>query len=432
MKAKIILCAFIIIFLTGLAKLLLLRFESGEVYPQYSSLRADPLGTKALFESLDNLKKLKVSRNYEPLSKLKGDLSATVFFGGLYDQSLNAVPVGDAKKLESIASAGGRILFLFYPQKPCKCENEPTDDKKLPSEKHDNEKKNEEINPTVVSLKERWQFETGIAELTPKGSQNLATLIEKDKTLPRSVEFHSALYFKTASDGGPISNLNITSQINKKLYNQTNRSYKNRDNNWNVIYNKDGFPVIMERSFGKGSIVMAADTFFASNEALTGKRQPELLAWLIGDNLSIIFDETHLGIKSKRGLVSLARKYRLEGLFAGIMIVVLLFIWKNSLSLIPKHKEDPLESDQYVNRGRDHLSGFVGLLKRTIPSSLILSACFKEWEKSKVHNTGASQKGIKEVQSLMKKMEEKDHRNIDQIALYNKISKLLWKRRSDI
>ncbi len=40
------------LFVTGLIQLILLRFESGDVYPPYSSLRADPLGCKALYESL--------------------------------------------------------------------------------------------------------------------------------------------------------------------------------------------------------------------------------------------------------------------------------------------------------------------------------------------------------------------------------------------
>ena len=36
-----------------LVQLLLLRYERGDVYPAYSTLRADPLGTRAYYEALD-------------------------------------------------------------------------------------------------------------------------------------------------------------------------------------------------------------------------------------------------------------------------------------------------------------------------------------------------------------------------------------------
>ena len=38
-----------------------LRFEQGDIYPAYSSLRADPLGTKVFYESLETLPGLSVA-----------------------------------------------------------------------------------------------------------------------------------------------------------------------------------------------------------------------------------------------------------------------------------------------------------------------------------------------------------------------------------
>ena len=55
-------------FAAGLVHLFHLRFESGDNYPPYSSLRADPLGTKALFESLEPL--VETRRHLQTLSKL--------------------------------------------------------------------------------------------------------------------------------------------------------------------------------------------------------------------------------------------------------------------------------------------------------------------------------------------------------------------------
>ena len=40
-------------FLYGVARLYALRFEVGDVYAPYSTYRADPLGTGALYEASD-------------------------------------------------------------------------------------------------------------------------------------------------------------------------------------------------------------------------------------------------------------------------------------------------------------------------------------------------------------------------------------------
>ena len=43
------------VFLAAVSYLMVLRFESGDVYPVYSSLRSDPLGTRAFYDSLEDL-----------------------------------------------------------------------------------------------------------------------------------------------------------------------------------------------------------------------------------------------------------------------------------------------------------------------------------------------------------------------------------------
>ncbi|MBE9503782.1 MAG: DUF4350 domain-containing protein [Proteobacteria bacterium] len=407
MRAKLLLSILVIIFIGGLANLLILRFESGDVYPPYSSLRADPLGTKILFESLHSLKEVSVSRNYGPAAKLGGNSPETIFFIGVQDMALNSVTEKEVNVLESIASAGGRLIFLFYPQKPCKCDDEE-EKTGLKKNTHEGEKKpsapekEEDALSGMVSLKERWGFETDRTRGNPKDEQKIsnAGIVEKEGTLPEEIEVHSALYFKDLSE------------------------------NWNAIYKREGLPLIMERTFGKGSIVIAADAFFASNEALVAKRHAGLLSWLIGSNRSIIIDETHLGIEDNQGVVSLARKYGLEGLFAAIMLVTLLFIWRSTMSLIPPVNDEDFTGGIGADKqGRDHLSGFVGLLKRKVPSNRILALCLKEWEKSPAPHSGTSPEEMKEIGAIIKKVKSNDKSNVDQIALYNKISKLLWKRR---
>ena len=50
----------LVLFIAGLGHLFSLRFEQGDMYPPYSSLRADPMGLKVWFEALQRLTPLAV------------------------------------------------------------------------------------------------------------------------------------------------------------------------------------------------------------------------------------------------------------------------------------------------------------------------------------------------------------------------------------
>ena len=69
-------------FLAGLAWLFQLRFAHGDVYPPYSTLRADPLGAMALFESLEALPGVTVRRDFSSDEKLPGIKAAYLHLAG--------------------------------------------------------------------------------------------------------------------------------------------------------------------------------------------------------------------------------------------------------------------------------------------------------------------------------------------------------------
>src|SRR5438128_1921594 len=50
----------------GLQQVVVAPLQTGDVYPHYSSLRSDPMGAKALFESLAEMPGLTVERLYKP------------------------------------------------------------------------------------------------------------------------------------------------------------------------------------------------------------------------------------------------------------------------------------------------------------------------------------------------------------------------------
>ncbi len=66
--------------LLGVIQLFLLRFQAGDIYPAYSSLRSDPLGTRAFYESLAKFDHLNIQRNYQILSSLKPDANTVLFY----------------------------------------------------------------------------------------------------------------------------------------------------------------------------------------------------------------------------------------------------------------------------------------------------------------------------------------------------------------
>ena len=80
-SSKLSVFAFLALFallILGVFELLMLRFETGDVYSPYSSLRTDPVGSKAYYESLLLQPGVQVERRYRPLRK--GDYSGTAMF----------------------------------------------------------------------------------------------------------------------------------------------------------------------------------------------------------------------------------------------------------------------------------------------------------------------------------------------------------------
>jgi hypothetical protein len=155
--------------------------------------------------------------------------------------------------------------------------------------------------------------------------------------------------------------------------------FTNLPSSWHVIYARESNPVMVERKFGAGSVVLSTDSYFLSNEALQKEPHADLLAWLVNPAREIVFDEAHFGIMESQGVASLLRKYNLQGFVFGLLLLAGLFIWKNSLSLVPAHAAE--KASAYVV-GRDSATAFVNLLRRNISSRELLKVCVVEWEKS--------------------------------------------------
>jgi hypothetical protein len=198
--------------------------------------------------------------------------------------------------------------------------------------------------------------------------------------------------------------------------------FTNLDQSWQTIYARGSNSVVIERRFGTGTIVMATDSYFLSNEALSKNRHADLLAWLVGPAKQVVFDESHFGIVEEPGVSTLIRKYRLYGLAAGLLLLAALFIWKNSLSFVPPYPEEKRED--FV-AGKEAAAGFVNLLRRNVPARDLLNVCFTEWTKSLSHGTAHLIARVDQAQTLLEKENARPQRDRNPVRTYQEISRIL-------
>jgi Domain of unknown function (DUF4350) len=98
----------------GLEQVTLAPLETGEVYPAYSSLRSDPQGARALYESLGQLPGVTVERLYKPRTKLAGEADA-IFVLGVDPAGWSVLKDQTLEDYEKLVADGGRLVIGFLP-----------------------------------------------------------------------------------------------------------------------------------------------------------------------------------------------------------------------------------------------------------------------------------------------------------------------------
>jgi hypothetical protein len=197
---------------------------------------------------------------------------------------------------------------------------------------------------------------------------------------------------------------------------------------WKTVYAVDQKPVVIERDLGKGSIVLLSDSYPAGNGAMRDERHPRLLVWLLGGNRSAVFDESHLGVFESPGIISLLIKYRLAPFLAGLVLLAGLYFWKNAIPLVPSAGPGH-PGDSGIRTDKDAVGGLVNLLRRNIPPSGLLEACFREWTKSFSREYRESNGMRARIQSVVDQEREKPPAKRDPASGYRAIARLLAERK---
>lgn len=319
------------LFAWGLVALMNLAISRAPIYGDHSTLRADPMGAKALYETFAAIPGLRVERHMRRAARLAG-VDATVFWIGTQPWAPLAWDKDDLAAFEAIAQRGGRLVLGVLPSGPAAL-GDPVQAEAKPAAKAPR--------PRVVEIEKRWHLR--VERERSKKSKGASSQEEPEEESPR----HTSLWLEP-----------LTAE-------------------WHCFQTVERRCRAAERTFGAGAIVIALDTFPLSNEGLSKDRQSAWIAQLAGPAQRIIFDEAHLGVQESGSIGTLIRQLRLEA--AALMLVALaaLFIWRNSTSLLPARAPAP-----DLGLAADPHRSMVLLLRRSIAPAALIKTCLAEWQRA--------------------------------------------------
>lgn len=389
--AWFILLAAAALFGFGLFQLISLRYEVGDVYPPYSSLRSDPLGVMAFYESLARMPGVTVEHDFSANDRLPEGKAVTYLHLAGSPSAWTFLPAELAREIDGFLVRGNRLVITFPPEATAPRVSRPG----ASSQMKKSGSQPEERGAARVSTKEKWGLDFGTQALARTGAETAETALVKNQTdlpLPATLDWHSPLILK------------------------------NLDESWRVVYARGSSAVMAERKVGAGSLVLATDSYFLSNEALTRERHADLLAWLVGPAQRVVFDEAHFGVVETSGVAVLMRQYHLQWLGAGLLLLAGLFVWKNSFSFIPAYPE---EADSATVTGKETTAGMVNLLRRNIPARDVLGICFKEWTRTLGKGSGYSLQRVDQAQAVLEREQARARVEQSPVEAYREVCRML-------
>lgn len=392
----------------GIVHLFALRFAGGDVYPAYSTLRQDPLGTAAFYDALAALPGLHVERNLHPLVSLArpsklllGQLTApdparpdhpsgplVCFYVGADPYEWPRLLRHDEfERLDTILRQGGRVVLTFLPGQT------PLTEKRLERFRHEQSGDDEKSSPSAAKPPAKPAGPTASPTPTPKGpartGRSVAArwedLVERwgidfRRRSPAPDPAHDGQTLARPVAGGPLSGAGEVSWHSMLDFDLD--APEARSAGWQAWLRRGNRPVVVALPVGDkgGELILASDSYFLSNEALRAEPRPALLAALVGPARRVIFDETHLGIEEQPGMMTLARRYHLQGGLAALALLAVLFIWRNVVSLVPPpvRSDDSAAAEETVT-GRNAAAGFFNLLRRGVPPREVIAVCLAQW-----------------------------------------------------
>lgn len=391
--------AFVLIvgaFLLFMGRLFVWRFSVGDMYPPYSSLRTDPLGAKAFYDSLARLPALQVDRHLRSAKRLPAGESKSLFRLGVATDDL-ILEREEAEGLEAFVRSGGRLILALnansFERSASSFSSAPSTNGAAGSSGPVPARA--VVLPTQLDLRARWGFSTG-TQWTQDADRQRSHLVAT----------------------GAVARLPFTAVAWRSWGTLTPGH-----TDWQPVLIQNGSAVVLQRSFGLGTLVISADSYPFSNEALRANPAPEFLSWITGQSHDVRFDETHFGIQEAPGAASLVRRYRLQLPLVTLGIIAILVLWRGASPFYPRPED--AKDRQTIIQGRSLSGGFVGLLRRHVRPVDLLPLCLEEWKASRFGGRSVSAPRLARVQEIVERENRSSSHKRDPVRIYREIVDVL-------
>lgn len=423
--------------------LMQVRFAGGTAYPVYSSLRPDPLGAKAVYETLKALP-LGTSRNYQAPERLRCR-SALILVSGL---SRSPIRFLTQSKWSAVAAAGNLVFIAlrsnvasasFSSRK--KAKPEPAKEPE-PADKKDRgapEKMGKTAAPREVKVKKSDRKSAkrrpsnrppGLSGPALNGVRNLFSGIELDQIKTSNALGDAALpsdphlALRMVHDGAWPERISWHSPLVFKL-DETARK------KWQVLYGMDqAHPVMIRSRFGNGSIILATDSYLLSNEALAKNHSSAFIPALVGTRRTVVFDETHFGLSENHNLMYFIRRHGLVPLLIALLVVGLLYLWQSLIRVLPPEEDLLAEERARWTDGRGAVSALSGLIQRHLSACDAVEQCIREFLAAPACSPQRARALADAMYARLAREKAKSVREQDWVACYCAIQNILEERTS--
>lgn len=420
-----VLIAMLALLMFGVADIFSLRFSRGDLYPRYSSLRPDPFGCKALYESLEEIG-IDVERTFNPIDAISDNEKTTLIRTGIH---AFRDPI-DAKALRDFAFEGGHFIAFFAPDAPARL-------KKRKSIKKNTETANESDKSTCDTKSDKIKKKNNKDEKPDKQIVEKSSNRDNKKSnceIPEKCffDFMDETGFKIrarreSEDEKAIVRLAVPTKKYKtakfKSFPTFSRNYFifSDPSKWDVIFTENKLPVLATRKFGKGRITICVSSYIVSNEGLAKLKNAKLLSHIIPPGRKTLFDEHYLGLHQVKNIAWLFKKYKLQLLIANLILAAGFFVWRNmaSMSNISTKPSSAYYDTETVESDFSNSDGLRNLIKRSVKTKELTRVCVSEWMKT-VKTRNIPKNKIKEVEEIVRK-----HENADPVSVYKLISEVL-------
>jgi hypothetical protein len=377
-----------LMFLAGLYRLFELRFASGDIYPPSSSRRADPIGTRALYQSLTLQPGLTVRQNLERLPRLTDGPGTTLLLLGVAPNDIQhpGSSFEENAALLAFVQRGGRLVLGV---------------------------EHESLQLTTNAIRKALR---GFAVMPPTATNAPRHLgADLGYLLVYGQEITNTVAQRLVPDASLPSDIPWTSAW----------SLTNLSTGWRAVYARDEKVVIAERSWGDGSVVFLASDYLLSNEALRSAPQTALISWIIGPAHKAIFDETHLGLSLEPGVAGLVLKYRLGGAAFGLLMLAGLHVWRSMARFNPP--PESVSPDSVVH-GRGSAAGLLNILRRSVSPAEITAVCMDEWRATHTRRALATDRRVADAQDCLNLEMDRPPRDRNPVDTYRRLAKILRSR----